>query len=207
MSFPDKSIDPRLLATAREAFLSKGFEMASLAEICRAAGVTTGALYKRYDGKEALFSAIVADTVGDMERFVGEIEASDLSGYTDEALYESFAMKPADNLVWLRFLYERREGFTLLVRCASGTRYGNFRHDWAERMNRLDYKFYQEALRRGMTGKVLTVEEMHVLTSALWAMYYEPFIHGFTWEQMERHAVLIHQFINWHGALGIGKPG
>lgn len=38
-----------------EMFLNKGYELASLSEICRAAGVTTGALYKRYDGKEALF--------------------------------------------------------------------------------------------------------------------------------------------------------
>ena len=47
MSVPDRSIDPRLLSAAKKVFLDKGFEMASLAEICRTAGVTTGALYKR----------------------------------------------------------------------------------------------------------------------------------------------------------------
>ena len=52
MSVPDKSIDPRLLNAAKKVFLKKGFEMASLAEICQTAGVTTGALYKRYRGKE-----------------------------------------------------------------------------------------------------------------------------------------------------------
>lgn len=206
MSAPDRSIDPRLLSAAREAFLSKGYELASLSKICRAAGVTTGALYKRYDGKEALFAALVEDTIRDMERFVGDIEASDLSEYTDEKLYEGFFMNPKDNLNWLRFLYERREGFTLLIKCAAGSRYADFHHEWAERMNRLDYKFYREAFARGMTTKDLSTEEMQVFTSAIWAMFYEPFIRGFSWEQLERHATLIYQFTNWHELLGITKP-
>ena len=206
MSVPDRSIDPRLLSAAKEAFLIKGYEAASLSEICRAAGVTTGALYKRYDGKETLFSTLVADTIRDMERFVADIEASDLSAYTDGMLYEGFFMKPEDNLRWLRFLYERREGFTLLIKCAGGSRYANFHHEWAERMNRLDYKFYREAYARGMTTKVLSMQEMQVFTSALWAMFYEPFLHGFGWEQLERHATLIYEFTNWHAVLGIGKP-
>lgn len=45
-------LDPRLLAAAKEEFLKKGYEKSSLVCICEAAGVTTGALYKRYKGKE-----------------------------------------------------------------------------------------------------------------------------------------------------------
>ena len=63
MSVPDRSIDARLLSAALEEFLDKGYENASLKEICGKAGVTTGALYKRFDGKEDLFNALVADTV------------------------------------------------------------------------------------------------------------------------------------------------
>ena len=50
MSRPDISIDPKLLESAKEEFLSKGFLEASLKTICDNAGVTTGALYKRYKG-------------------------------------------------------------------------------------------------------------------------------------------------------------
>ncbi|MBR2570891.1 MAG: helix-turn-helix transcriptional regulator [Clostridia bacterium] len=78
MSWQDKSIDPRLLSAAREAFLSKDYEMASLSEICRAAGVTTGALSKRYDGKEALLV---------LRRSGGELVPQRIHGerYTDAA--------------------------------------------------------------------------------------------------------------------------
>lgn len=207
MSVPDQSIDPRLLSAAKEEFLKKGFEKASLAKICKAAGVTTGALYKRYKGKEELFCALVSDTVRDMMEYVSGIENTDLTGYSDQELYASFSLSPETNRKWLRFLYDHREGFTLLIRCASGTRYENFHQDWTEQMNRMDYIFYQEARRRRLTTKEISAEELHVLTYSVWALYYEPFFLGFTWEQMERHAETIYLFADWHSVLGMKEPG
>ena len=203
MSVPDRSIDPRLLSAAKEEFLQKGFKDASLAEICKAAGVTTGALYKRYEGKEALFSALVSDTVREMEEFATGFEDTDISHLTDQELYDSLCMTPESITEWMKSLYEHREAVTLLVRCAAGTRFENYRHDWAERMNVLDYKYYLEARRRGIAEEELTQEEMHVLTPALWTLYYEPFYHDFTWEQMERLAQHIHAFVNWPKVMGI----
>ena len=206
MSVPDRSIDPRLLSAAKDEFLKNGYEAASLTEICSNAGVTTGALYKRFSGKEDLFSALVADTIRDMEDYALTIEKSDISALSDKELYDSFSLLPGANRSWLRFLYERREKLTLLIRCSAGTKYGSFHHDWADKMNRLDYKFYQEAQRRGMTSKEISIDELHVLTYSVWGLFYEPFFYDFTWEQLETHAEIITDFINWHKALGITEP-
>ena len=206
MSVPDRSIDSRLLAAARKEFLKKGYEKSSLASICKAAGVTTGALYKRYEGKEELFSTLVRDTVQDMEEYVSAIEKTDLTGVSDQELYDSFSLASEANKRWLRFLYDRREGFTLLIRCASGSRYESFNQEWTEKMNALDSKYYEEAKRRGMTTKEISTEELHVLTYGVWALFYEPFYLGCTWEQMERHAETISRFLDWHSALGMKKP-
>ena len=206
MSVPDRSIDPRLLSAAKDEFLKKGFDKASLAEICKAAGVTTGALYKRYNGKEELFSALVEGTVQDMTDYVSGIGSTDLTSFTDQEVYDSFSMMPETNRRWLRFLYDRREGFTLLIRCASGSRYESFNQEWTEKMNALDSKYYEEAKRRGMTTKEISTEELHVLTYGVWALFYEPFYLGCTWEQMERHAETISRFLDWHSALGMKKP-
>ena len=206
MSVPDKSIDSRLLSAARSEFLKKGYKLSSLTDICKEAGVTTGALYKRYAGKEELFSALVSDTVQELTEYVAGIEKTDLRNLTDRELYHSFSMPVETNRKWLRFLYDRRECFTLLIRCASGTRYENFHQDWTEKMNLMDYKYYQEAQRRGLVEREITAEELHVLTFSIWALCYEPFLVGFTWEQFERHAQTIHQFINWYDALGFKKP-
>ena len=69
MSKPDKSIDPRILQSAREEFLSKPYEQVSLREICQKAGVTTGAFYNRYKNKEELFDALVAPTLKTVAAF------------------------------------------------------------------------------------------------------------------------------------------
>ena len=48
MAVADRSIDPRILESARTEFLARGLEKASLKTICEGAGVATGALLKRY---------------------------------------------------------------------------------------------------------------------------------------------------------------
>ena len=203
MSVPDKSIDPRLLSAAKKVFLKKGFEMASLAEICQTAGVTTGALYKRYSGKEELFAEVVSGTIGDMETYASSIKEIDLSKLTDQEIYDGFFMNTEANIRWLEFLYERKEEVILLIKCAAGTRYSNFHHDWSAVTASLIFRYYQEAKKRGLTTKEISLTEMNILAATVWTLYYEPFIYDYSWEQMEGHARTIHDFIDWHRAFGM----
>jgi AcrR family transcriptional regulator len=52
-----------LVDAAREVFLERGFHGASLEDISLAAGYTTGAVYSRFGGKDALFLAVLDDHV------------------------------------------------------------------------------------------------------------------------------------------------
>ena len=54
----------RLLAAATEVFAEKGYAGAGVAEIARRAGVTTGAIYSRYAGKDALLAEAIAAATG-----------------------------------------------------------------------------------------------------------------------------------------------
>jgi AcrR family transcriptional regulator len=49
----------RLVAAARAAFRTEGFAAASMDALCAEAGVTRGALYHHYGGKEGLLEAVV----------------------------------------------------------------------------------------------------------------------------------------------------
>ena len=206
MSVPDRSIDARLLSAAMEEFLDKGYENASLKEICGKAGVTTGALYTRFDGKEDLFNALVEDTVRGMEQYGTAVSEEELKKLSDQQLYDLFSMSAEANLGWLRFLYERKDSFKLLIKCASSTRYADFHRERAQKMSELSFLGYLEARRRGMTDRILTKEEMQILSSAVWTLICEPFVHDFTWEQIVEHAHFMQEFIDWHRALGIKRP-
>ena len=51
----------RIHSAAKREFLEKGFLGASLRNIVKCAGVTTGAFYGYYDSKEKLFDALVSE--------------------------------------------------------------------------------------------------------------------------------------------------
>jgi len=205
MSKPDISIDPRIMESAKKEFLAQGFERASLKAICEDAGVTTGALYKRFNGKEDLFCTVVADTVNALNDFVemrSSVKACDLP---DDMLVKAWEMNES-MLSWFHFLYQYHDGFVLLISGASGTRYANFQHDFAETMTTKTYEYFLEAKNRGLTYTDISMEEMHILLSAFWTTIYEPFIHGYTWDQMESHCELICNLFNWNKVLVFVTP-
>ena len=126
MAVADRSIDPRILESARTEFLASGFEKASLKTICEGAGVTTGALYKRYKGKEELFCAVVEQTVSDLYEVAHARGDKDPTAMSNQELIKAWDMDGADMMWWFRFLYDRRDDFYLLLSCSQGTRYANF---------------------------------------------------------------------------------
>ena len=205
MAVADRSIDPRILESARSEFLANGFETASLKSICEGAGVTTGALYKRYKGKEDLFCAVVEQTVEDLYEVAHARGDKDPAAMSDQELIKAWDMDGADMMWWFRFLYDRRDDFYLLLSCSQGTRYANFPHDWVELLTKATSAYLSEAQRRGLCRNDVEPAELHILLSAFWTTIYEPFIHHFTWEQIEAHCRIVCGLFNWHGALHFQK--
>lgn len=62
----------RLLAAARSAFASGGFNGASVDEIASRAGFSTGALYSNFDGKEDLFLVLMEREIDEHAREIAE---------------------------------------------------------------------------------------------------------------------------------------
>lgn len=204
MSVADRSIDPRIMESAKEEFLRKGFLEASLQEICRNAGVTTGALYKRFRGKEELFSALVEGTVRDLGAIIDE-KARAPASLSDRELKKAWDMDREYMLWWFRFLFERRDAMRLLLTCADGTKYSCFEHDWVERMSTTTYAYYREARKRGLAKTDISEKEMHVMLSAFWMTLYEPLAHEFSWEETVRVSDIMCNLFDWYKMLGFKR--
>ena len=63
-----KQTEQKLIESGKAEFLEKGYAKANLRDICKVAGVTTGAFYFSFENKEALLSAILAPVIADYER-------------------------------------------------------------------------------------------------------------------------------------------
>lgn len=61
-----------MVVEARRLFGERGYAATSVDEIVRAAGVTKGALYHHFTGKDDLFRAVVEDVKGEVTAVVGE---------------------------------------------------------------------------------------------------------------------------------------
>jgi AcrR family transcriptional regulator len=61
-----------LVVEARRLFGERGYSATPVEEIVRAAGVTKGALYHHFTGKDDLFRAVVEDVKGEVTAVVGE---------------------------------------------------------------------------------------------------------------------------------------
>ncbi len=123
MSGQTPSTLERIHSAALTEFMEKGYTGASLRQIVRAAGVTTGALYGYYDSKAALFAALVDEPY----RYI-------LDGY--RAVVAAFeALPPAAQAgqigrgarqymqQLLDYIGAHRPAFQLLLTRAGGTRY------------------------------------------------------------------------------------
>ncbi len=203
MSVRDTSIDPRLIQSAREEFMTNGFIKADLKSICENAGVTTGAVYKRYKGKEELFQAVVQEAIDKMDGFVKLRSEIDFSNLSDEQIRDTWIMNEEFVLEMFRMIWDIRKDLVILLEKSAGTAYENYGHDFALQMTKAYMQYYQETKKRGLANAEISEEQMHVLCTAFWTAIYEPFIHKMTWKKIEDHCKVICRYFNWAEAIGL----
>lgn len=96
----------QILAGAREVFLERGFDAASMGDIARAAGVSKGTLYVYFKDKVDLFTALIQSQCGETAECTFVLEAS---GGISEALrklghsYVNMMVRP-ENIATLRIV-------------------------------------------------------------------------------------------------------
>jgi AcrR family transcriptional regulator len=96
----------RLLEAAGRVFARRGFHGASLDEIAREAGATTGAIYSNFAGKEDLFLALFEDHVASQNRKYREIFARGQN-------LEERSRGGADD--WMAYLHDEPDSFPLMI--------------------------------------------------------------------------------------------
>jgi AcrR family transcriptional regulator len=201
MSLRDTSIDPRLLAGAREEFLKNGFIKADLKTICDNAGVTTGAVYKRYEGKEELFSAVVSDVVEALDSFLDRRSAADFSMLGDSEIRDSWKMSFDSMIPMFRLLRSYGDDFKFLIDKSAGTRFESFSHDYVIKMSYAYEQFYKEAYKRGIAKAKVSRDEFHILLTSFWSSICEPFVHDMSEKQMEEHCRVMCRFFDWTAVI------
>ena len=174
-----------LLKSGRKEFLAHGFEKASLRVICKKAGLTTGAFYSHFSGKEELFDALVKPMIDGFFRLYKSVIAEELSDLTTGVDNE---------LTSITYAVRHRDEFRLLFECSAGTKYEGFR----ERLiNEVFYPGYQAVFDRYAgrdAGNPVDPALVRLILRMKFEEYMELIYGGYSMEEIRRLIVQLTVF-------------
>ena len=183
-----------ILRAAMAEFLDKGFQGASLRQIVKNAGVTTGAFYGYFSSKEALFNALVEPHAAAlMGRFM-EAQTS-FAELPEEQQPEHMGVESSDCVHWMvDYICAHRQPVKLLLTRAEGTGYEHFVHNMVE--VEVEYTLqYMEVLRRlGREVPQLSRSLCHIIASGMMGGIFEIVIHDMPREQALRDVDQLRDF-------------
>ena len=202
---------PETLQAIKEAglaeFLSKGFQKASLRNIVKTAGVTTGAFYGYYSSKEKLFEDIVGPHAGKLMGMYDEAASQfhDMDDITKDASVGDIGSECMKEMII--YCYDHLQECRLLFTGAQGTKYENFIHDLVEKEIRETRAFEENLSGRGFDITPMSERFEHIITSGMFAAMVEPVIHEIPFEEAMEDVVMIHEFYTagWKHITGFGK--
>ena len=192
----EKSSDTleKIQQAALEEFSEKGFLGASLRQIVKNAGVTTGAFYGYFSSKEALFASLVEPHAAAlMGRFM---EAQTCFAELPEEEQPAHMGESSGRYVeWMvDYICQHREPVKLLLCRAEGTSYEHFVHNMVEVEVESTLR-YMEVLRRlGKDIPPLNRSLCHIIASGMFNGLFEIVIHDMPREQAHRDVTQFRTF-------------
>ena len=134
-----------IIQCAKKEFLEKGYKGANLRDICKAAGVTTGAFYFSFAGKEALLQAILQPILEEAEKKMSiylekEIENPNTSAENDKEI--------------MKFEWTHKEEILIFMEKAQGSCYEKIKYQVYDTVFQAFENYFQKNL-NGKADKAL----------------------------------------------------
>ena len=185
-------------------FLDKGFRGASLRQIVRNAGVTTGAFYGYFSCKEALFASIVEPHAKAlMNRFV-DAQLS-FSALPSSEKPQHVGVESGEYIDWMvEYVYEHKDPVKLLFSCAEGTSYDNFIHHMVEIEEEATLNYLDELRQMGKDIPTMDKSLCHIIASTMFDSIFEIVIHDIPYDEAKRNIKLLREFYSagWQRLMG-----
>ena len=170
--------EKRILETAKNEFLKRGFQRTSMRRIAALSGVTTGALYGYFASKEDIFDSLVKEAYETV-----------MDAY--KQAHEEFAALPYDTQVsgmgditaccveWcLEYIYDHLDEFRLILMCSDGTRYANMVDEMMKTEEESTEEFIALMRKNGMEIPEIDPLLEHMVTSGYFTSFFEVVRHS-----------------------------
>ena len=194
MSTKAEDTEKNILNTARKHFLKDGFSGASLRNIVKDAGLTTGAFYKYYPTKEALFDALTDPyiehiyqiydrVVEDFEKLSAKEQTSNMSDTSGDGM---------DQMI--DYIYEHYDNFRLLLKCGDSGKFETFIHNMVDREMRSSLEYVKKMKEDGIEIPIDGESLMHMIYTGFFSSIFQIIEHDIDKETAKRNVHKLREF-------------
>lgn len=194
MSTKAEDTEKNILNTARKHFLKDGFSGASLRNIVKDAGLTTGAFYKYYPTKEALFDALTDPYIEHIyqiyDRVVEEFEK--LSAKEQTSNMSDTSGDGMDQMI--DYIYEHYDNFRLLLKCGDSGKFETFIHNMVDREMRSSLEYVKKMKEDGIEIPIVGESLMHMIYTGFFSSIFQIIEHDIDKEIAKRNVHKLREF-------------
>ena len=194
----------RIFSAALQEFLEKGYQSASLRNIVKMAGVTTGAFYGYYKSKEELFEALVGKHYNFLlDRFCKaqkefaetspEEQPDKLTSTSGECMYEM-----------LLYAYDHLNECKLILCKSEGTRFSRLIDEMVEIETKGTHDYLKVLENLGRPSPHIDERLEHILITGMFNTFFELIIHEMPLEEAKHYLEVMRTFYTagWMKLMG-----
>ena len=189
-------LSEKLLFAAKQEFLEKGYSNASLRTIAQNADMTTGAIYRRYPDKTALFDALVAETEDGFLELFTSAQDHFFDLIEEENTKTSYDLTQTYLHTMVNYVYDHLEDFKLILCHSTGSKYEDFLHRLIELETQRKNEYYEMLRQKGKLVGYIHPDVTHMLVSAYFTSLFEVVKHDFKREDALSHIAQIAKFFS-----------
>lgn len=192
-----------LLELAKAEFLKKGYSEASVRNIAKTAGLTTGAVFRYFPDKVALFDALVSDAADTLMNQFKAAQDAHFDLIPEEKTTESLEFIYRVSESFYHYIYDNFDAFKLVICCSEGTRYANYIHDLVELEVSQTEVYYEKLRQLGKLEGSISHDLHHMITSAYFTAVFETVAHDMDRERAIEYVNELAAFFNhgWNGSV------
>lgn len=190
---------------AMKEFLKYGFEGASLRQIVKNVGLTTGAFYRYYPNKEALFADLVEEHANHLYKIYDDVvENFQQQDVNMQTVHMTDASEGGLDEM-MDYVYDHYDNFKLLLTAAEGTPYSEFIHNLAIRETKSTLEYMNLMRKSGVPIPPIDDGLVHMISSGMFSSVFEIVIHDVDRETAKERINQLKNFYTggWERLFGV----
>lgn len=197
----------KILKTAEQEFMACGFQKASLRNIAKTAGLTTGAVYGYYPDKESLFAALVSKPANELIECFIKMQNNHAMLTNEEKITNTGMSMKTGIAFFCEYIYEHHNAFYLIACCSEGTKYQSYIDDMVAIEEKAMHTYLEFLIEENKISRTLDKMLVHILISSSFNSVFEVARHNMTKDKTMEYAKELSVFYvaGWNKLLGFSS--